>query len=124
MIRKNSVKNGYLKSRNLSEEKKPTPSTNILLLSYPKSEQSKKNKTARISGQSPQCSDWPLTGLEKLLNKIAVVFGMPHIKYKVLKFESNQYDQLAGLPSVLNFTIMSSDNSPRINNSRIETMKT
>ena len=39
MIQKNSVKNGLLKRRNLSEEKKPTPSTNMPLLSYRKSEQ-------------------------------------------------------------------------------------
>ena len=39
MILKKSVKNGYLKSRNLSEEKKTHPSTNIPLLSYRKSEQ-------------------------------------------------------------------------------------
>ena len=39
MIFKNSVKNGWLKSRNLSGEKKPTPSTNIPLLSFRKSEQ-------------------------------------------------------------------------------------
>ena len=36
---KNSVKNGFVKSRNLSEEKKPTPSTNIPLLSLRKLEQ-------------------------------------------------------------------------------------
>ena len=39
MIKKKFQKNGYIKSRNLSEEKKPTPSTNIPLLSYLKSEQ-------------------------------------------------------------------------------------
>ena len=33
------MKNGWIKSRNLSEEKKPTPSTKIPLLSYRKSEQ-------------------------------------------------------------------------------------
>ena len=38
MIKK-PVKNGYLKSRNLSEENKPNPSTNIPLLSLQKSEQ-------------------------------------------------------------------------------------
>ena len=32
--KKNAVKNGWLKSRNLSEDKKTTPSTNIPLLSY------------------------------------------------------------------------------------------
>ena len=36
---KKNVKNGYLKSRNLSEEKKTHPSTNIPLLSYRNSEQ-------------------------------------------------------------------------------------
>ena len=36
---KNSVRNGYLKSRLSSEEKKPTPSTNFSLLSLRKSEQ-------------------------------------------------------------------------------------
>ena len=36
---KKSVKNGYLKSRNLSEGKKPNPSTNIPLLSLRKPEQ-------------------------------------------------------------------------------------
>ena len=39
MIKKTFVKNGQLKSRNLSEEKKTTPSINIPLLSYRKSEQ-------------------------------------------------------------------------------------
>ena len=42
MNKKNSVKNGLLKSRNLSE-KKPTRSTNILLLLLRKSEQKHSN---------------------------------------------------------------------------------
>ena len=44
---KNFVKNGYLKSRNLSEEKKTTPITNIPLLSYRKSEQKQKEIFSR-----------------------------------------------------------------------------
>ena len=54
MINKNSVKNGLLKSRNLCKEKKPTPSTNIPLLSYRKSEQKTK---MLVSGQSPERFD-------------------------------------------------------------------
>ena len=39
LYRKNFVKNCLLKSQILSEEKKPTPSSNVSLLSYQKSEQ-------------------------------------------------------------------------------------
>ena len=43
--------------------KKPTPSTNFPLLLLRKLEE-KGNKTARISGQSPECSDCPLIDIE------------------------------------------------------------
>ena len=49
MIFKKSVKNGYFKSRNLSEKKHPTPSTNIPLLSYRNSEQLEDTKLHTIS---------------------------------------------------------------------------
>ena len=88
------------KSKFVWRKKKPTPSTNIPLLSNQKSEQ----QDCLYIREKPECSDCPF-----MWSRI------------VRNFEENYYDQL-WLASIQFGTIMSADNPPRIKILRIETI--